>query len=139
MSTSQPRNTPASTDRQHTAAIASAGPSPSERSGSGYGSVSFCLAAASFVTAPFLLLVPVAGFIPAILAAAGAVVAWSGLRRTDRRPGLVVAGLIVSVVLFGLTLSIAMLWNLVVVDPAIRDYTELHEVIDHITHLVFGS
>lgn len=49
------------------------------------------------------------------------------------------AGLIVSVVLFGLTLSIAMLWTRLVVAPAVSDYSELREVIEHIKRLIFGS
>lgn len=101
--------------------------------------VSLCLTAASFVTAPFLLLIPVAGFIPAVLAAAGAVSAWLGLKQSDRRPGLAVAGLLISVMLFGLMLSIAMLWTRLVVAPAVSDHSELQEVIDHIKRLIFGS
>lgn len=107
-------------------------PRPPGRPESGHGIISLCLAAASFATAPFLLLVPVAGFIPAILAAAGVVLVWIGLRRGDRRPGLAVAGLIVWAVLFGLTLSIAMLWTRLVVVPAVSDYPELQKAIGHI-------
>lgn len=73
------------------------------------------------MTAPFLLLIPVAGFVPAGLAAAGAVLARIGLRRSDRRPGLAVAGLIVSVMLFGLT-----------VVPSVSYYPELQKAISHI-------
>lgn len=91
------------------------------------------------MTAPFLLLIPVAGFIPAVLAAAGAVSAWLGLKQSDRRPGLAVAGLLISVMLFGLMLSIAMLWTRLVVAPAVSDHSELQEVIDHIKRLIFGS
>lgn len=102
-----------------------------QESGSGYGIVSLCLAAAAFVSTPFLLLIPVAGFIPAVLAAASVVFAWIGLRRSDRGPGLAVAGLIISVVLFGLTLSIAVLWTRLVVVPAVSDYPELQKAIGH--------
>lgn len=111
-------------------------PRPPGWSASGHGIVSLCLAAASFVSAPFLMLIPVAGFIPAILAAAGTMFAWIGLRESDRTPGLAVAGLIISVMLFGLTLSIAMLWTLQVVVPAVRDYSELQEVIDHVGRML---
>ena len=35
--------------------------------------------------------------------------------------------------------GIATVWNVVVAGPAIRDYAQLHEVIDHIQSLVVGS
>lgn len=88
---------------------------------SGYGVVSLCFAAAAFVTAPFLFLLPVASFIPAVLAAAGSVFAWIGLRESDCRPGLAVAGLVVSVMLFGLTVVLS-----------VSDYPELQKAIGHI-------
>lgn len=141
---SKPRQMPVTSTWQETGAYP--GPSGSSekrrssgRSGSGYGIVSLCLAAAAFFTAPFLLLIPVAGFVPAVLAAVGIVVAWLGLRRSERTPGLAIAGSIVSVVLFGLTLSIAILWTLLVVAPAVSDYQQLHDVIDRIRAILFGS
>lgn len=63
------------------------------RSASGHGIVYLSLAAVSFVTALFLLLIPVADSVPALLAAAGFVSAGIGLRESDRRPGLAAAGL----------------------------------------------
>lgn len=118
--------------RQGSGAYQTQAPRSTDRSGNDYGIVSLCLAAASFVTAPFLLLIPVAGFIPAILAAAGLVFAWTGLRRSGRRRGLAVAGLIISAVLFSLTLAIAMLWTRLIVVPAVSDYPELQKATDHI-------
>lgn len=112
---------------------------PRDRSWDGYGVASLGLATAAFVTVPFLLLLSlVVGFVPAVMVAGGVVFAWIGLRRKNRRPGLAVAGLIVSAVLFGLTLSIAMLWTQLVVDPAFRDWPELQELIDHVRQLLFG-
>jgi hypothetical protein len=91
------------------------------------------------VFSPFLLLIPLLGFLPALMAAAGVAVAWAGLRRGGHGTGLALTGLVVSVVVFGLTASVATLWNFLIVDPAVRDYAELHEVIDYIRSLVFGS
>lgn len=82
----KPQSTPVADTRQEVDAHPTPAPRPSGRSASGHGIVFLCLAAAAFVTAPFLLLLPVAGFIPAGLAAAGVVFAWIGLRRSDRRP-----------------------------------------------------
>lgn len=113
-------------------------PPPRSRSAQGHGILALCLAAAAFFVAPFMLLIPLFGFLPAILAAAGVAVAWTGLRRSDHGVGLAVTGLVISVVLFGLTASIATLWNFLVVDPAIRDYQELHEVVDYVRDKVFG-
>lgn len=75
---------------------------------------------------------------PAIITAAGAVIAIAGLRGSTRGTGTAVAGLIVSVVVFALLAGIATMWNLVIADPAIRDYDELHEVIEYIKQLIFG-
>lgn len=130
---SPPHDTPVAATQQEDDTLPTRAPRPpSGGPGSGHGIVSLCLAAASFVSAPFLLLIPVAGFIPAVLAAAGFVFAWIGCRGSNRRPGLAVAGLVVSVVLFGLTLNIAMLWTRLVAAPAIRDYPELRAVLGHI-------
>ena len=112
---------------------------PEDRSWNGYGVASLGLATGAFVSAPFLLLLSlVVGFVPAVLAAAGVAFAWIGLRRSDRRPGLAVAGLVVSAVLFGLTLSVATLWTQLITDPAFRDWPELQQLIDHIRQLLFG-
>jgi len=109
------------------------------RSARFHGLLALCLAAAAFVFSPFLLLIPLLGFLPALMAAAGVAVAWAGLRRGDDGTGLALTGLVASVVVFGLTASVATLWNFLIVDPAVRDYKELHEVIDYIRSLVFGS
>ena len=100
-------------------------PRPPGRPGSGYSVISLCLAAATLVTTPLLLLPPVAAFIPVVLAAAGIVFAWIGLRRSGRRTGFAVTGFIISIMLLGLTLSIAVLWTRLVVFPAIHNYPEL--------------
>lgn len=69
---------------------------------------------------------------PALIAGAGIVAAWASLRGSTHGTGLAVTGLIVSVVLFALLSGLATVWTVVVADPAVRDYEELHEVIDHI-------
>lgn len=102
------------------------------------GILALVLCAVAFLSAP-LLLIPYLGFLPAVVAGAGIVVAWSGLRRSTHGTGLAVTGLIISVVLFALLAGIATVWNVVVADPAIRDYEQLHEVIDHVKTLIFGS
>ena len=43
-----------------------------------------------------------------------------------------------SIVVFALLAGIATMWNLVVADPAIRDYDELHEVIEYIQQLIIS-
>lgn len=117
------------------------GPSPAwpDRSAAGSGILALVLCLAAFVVSPPLLLIPYIGFVPALLAAAGIAIAGTGLRRSDHGTRTAVTGLIVSVVVFALLAGIATLWNLVVADPAVRDYDELHEVIDYIKTLVFGS
>ncbi|UAL30428.1 hypothetical protein K8W59_02565 [Nocardioides rotundus] len=92
----------------------------------------------ALLAAPIFLLIPYVGFLPALVAGAGIVVAWTGLRGSTHGAGVAVTGLIVSVVLFALLAGVATMWNVVVADPAIRDYDELHEVIDYIKTLVFG-
>lgn len=59
---SQSQGTPVTDTRQEEvdAHPTTPAPRPPGRSGSGYGVISLCLAAAAFVTAPFLLLIPVA-------------------------------------------------------------------------------
>lgn len=109
------------------------------KSATGSGIFALVLATVAFLSAPIFLLIPYVGFLPALVAGAGIVVALAGLRRSTHGTGLAVTGLVISVVLFALLAGIATLWNVVVVDPAIRDYEELHEVFNHIKNLVFGS
>lgn len=109
------------------------------KSATGRGIVALVLAAVALLAAPIFLLIPYVGFLPALVAGAGIVVAWTGLRGSTHGTGVAVTGLIVSVVLFALLAGIATMWNVVVAGPAIRDYDELHEVIDYIKTLIFGS
>lgn len=113
-------------------------PATAGKSATSSGILSLILAGVAFLSAPIFLLIPYAGFLPAIIAAAGVVIAIVGLRGSTRGTGTAVAGLIVSVVVFALLAGVATMWNLVVADPAIRDYDELHEVIEYIKSLVFG-
>lgn len=108
------------------------------RSTTSSGVIALILAGVAILSAPIFLLIPYIGFLPALIAAFGAVVAGLGLRGSTRGTGTAMAGLIVSVVVFSLLAGIATMWNLVIADPAIRDYDELHEVIEYIKSLVFG-
>lgn len=109
------------------------------KSATGKGIVALVLCTAAFLSAPLLILIPYVGFLPGLLAAAAVIVAWAGLRGSSRGNGTAVTALIIGVVLFAILAGIATVWNVVVADPAIRDYEQLHEAIDHIMDLVFGS
>lgn len=114
------------------------GPPGTGKSATSSGVFALALTGVALLSAPVFLLIPYIGFLPALIAGAGAVVAGLGLRGSSRGTGTAVAGLIVSVVVFALLAGIATMWNLVVAGPAIGDYNELHEVIDYIKQLIFG-
>lgn len=116
----------------------SAAPAP-QGSATGGGVLALVLSGVALLTAPVLLLLPFIGFAPALAAAAGIVLAVTGLRRATHGRGVAVTGLVVSALLFVLLLGAATVWNLGVVDPAIRDYTELHEAIDRVRSTVLGA
>ncbi|MDN5654147.1 MULTISPECIES: hypothetical protein [Brachybacterium] len=113
-------------------------PASAGKSATSSGIFSLVLAGVAFLSAPIFLLIPYIGFLPAIIAAAGAVIAIVGLRGSTRGTGTAVAGLAVSVVVFALLAGISTMWNLVITDPAIRDYDKLHEVIEYIKQLIVG-
>ncbi|WOF21928.1 hypothetical protein N8K70_11100 [Microbacterium betulae] len=113
-------------------------PPATGRSATPSGVVALVLAGAALFFSPVFLLIPYVGFFPALIAGGGAVIAGLGLRGSTRGTATAVTGLIVSVIIFALLAGIATMWNFVVADPAIRDYDELHEVIDHIKQLIFG-
>lgn len=115
-----------------------AAPPVAGASATGKATVALALSAAAVLTAPWLVLIPYVGFLPALIAGAGVVVAWAGLRGSTRGTGLGVTALIISVVLCALLAGIACVWNVVVAGPAISDYEQLHQVIDHSKSLVFG-
>ncbi|WP_061711847.1 hypothetical protein [Kocuria palustris] len=115
-----------------------AGPPGTGKSATSSGVFALALAGVAILSAPVFLLIPYIGFLPALIAGAGALVAGLGLRGSSRGTGTAVTGLIVSVIVFALLAGIATMWNLVVADPAIRDYDELQEVIEYIKQLVFG-
>ncbi|MCQ9384307.1 hypothetical protein NQ038_09730 [Brevibacterium sp. 50QC2O2] len=110
-----------------------------QKSATGSGIISLVLAASGMLTAPLLLLIPYVGFVPALIAGAGIIVAWTGLRGATSGTGLAVTGIIASVIVFATLAGIATVWNLVIAGPAVNDYDELHDVIDYITSLIFGS
>lgn len=135
MSTPTPYSGPPVDVYQNDASAASIG----GKSATGSGVLALVLATVALLSAPIVLLIPYVGFLPALVAGAGIVVAWIGLRGCTHGTGVAVTGLIVCVVLFALLAGIATMWNVVVADPAIRDYEELHEVVDHIKSLIVGS
>lgn len=108
------------------------------RTASRSGLLALVLCLTAFATAPLLLFIPYIGFVPALFAGSGIVIASLGLRGSDHGTGTAVTGLIASVVVFALLAGITTLWNIVVADPAIREYDELNEVIDYVKTLIFG-
>lgn len=108
------------------------------RSVTSRGIIALVLAGVALLSAPVFLLIPYIGFLPALIAGAGALIAGIGLRGSTRGTGAAVAGLIVAVVVFALLAGVATMWNVVVADPAIREYDELHKVIEYVKQLVFG-
>ncbi len=100
------------------------------------GIIAVVCAGFALVAAPLLLLIPYVGFLPAFIAGVGAIVAFHVLRRSPYRTGIATAGLIVAVVVFALLAGIATLWNVLIANPAVRDYQELHDVIEYIKGLI---
>lgn len=116
-----------------------AAPGAPRKSAAGSGVLSLVLAAGGMLSAPLLLLIPYVGFLPALIAGAGIIVAWSGLRGATHGTGIATTGIIASVIVFAILAGIATVWNFVVAGPAVSDYDELHEVIDYVKSLIFGS
>lgn len=110
-----------------------------QKSAAGSGVLSLVLAAGGMLSAPLLLLIPYVGFLPALIAGVGIIVAWSGLRGATHGTGIATTGIIASVIVFAILAGIATVWNFVVAGPAVSDYDELHEVIDYVKSLIFGS
>lgn len=110
-----------------------------QKSAAGSGVLSLVLAAGGMLSAPLLLLIPYVGFLPALIAGAGIIVAWSGLRGATHGTGIATTGIIACVIVFAILAGIATVWNFVVAGPAVSDYDELHEVIDYVKSLIFGS
>ena len=107
-----------------------------QRSATTGGIIALVCAGFALVTAPLLLFIPYIGFLPAIIAGVGAVMAFRALRRSQHRTGIATAGLIVAVAVFALLAGVATLWNVIIADPAVRDYQELHDVIEQIEGLI---
>ena len=100
------------------------------------GVIALLCASLALISAP-LLLIPYAGFLPASIAGTGAFIAFRCLHRSSHRTGITTAGLITTVVVFALLAGIATVWTVLIADPAVRDYQELHDVIEYIRDLVF--
>ncbi|MEL4358470.1 MULTISPECIES: hypothetical protein [unclassified Luteococcus] len=117
--------------------IPTGAPQTDQRSATISGIIALVCTAVALAAAPFLLLIPYIGFAPAIIAGAGAVIAFRALCRSPHRTGIATAGLITAVVVFALLAGVATLWNVLIADPAVRDYQELHDVIEYIKGLIF--
>jgi len=103
------------------------------------GGVALLLCGLALLSAPLLILVPYIGYLPALVAATAVVIACLALRRGGQRNGTAVSALIVGVALLALLGGVATAWNLMIVNPAISDYDELHSVFDRIPDLLFGK
>lgn len=109
-----------------------------DRSAVPHAMVGLVLAVVALVSSP-ILLVPALGFVPAVAAAIGAIVAWLGVRRSNRNTWVAVTALVICVILFGLTASVATAWTFFVVNPAVGDYEQLHEVLEYVKEITFGG
>ncbi|MEL4506083.1 hypothetical protein AAEX63_14760 [Luteococcus sp. H138] len=109
-----------------------------QRSATTGGIIALVCAGFALASAPLLLLIPFVGFAPALVAGAGAFIAARSLRRSSERSVVAVSGLVIATLIFALLAGVATFWNLVVAGPAVGDYQELHDVIEHIRHLIFG-
>lgn len=103
-----------------------------------HGEISIVLCLLALMLTPLLVLLPIAGFIPAVLGLVGAVVAWTGLKRAPHRRGPMVTGLIASTVVFALAASIATLWHATVIVPAITDYNDLGTAVTNAWDALFS-
>ncbi|MDN5724477.1 MAG: hypothetical protein L0G99_00915 [Propionibacteriales bacterium] len=108
------------------------------RSANAHGGVSLGLSAVGLVSAPFLLWIPVVGFLPGLLAGRGGVVAWRGLAGDQRRSPILVAGLIAALGLFALLGALASVWYVMVAGPAMADYPELREALIEARRRILG-
>lgn len=109
------------------------------KSATGSGVTALVLAAVAILVAPIFLFIPYFGFLPTLIAGIAVVVAWGGLSGSTQGTGIAMTALIISVALFALLAGISTLWNVVVAHPAISDYDQLHDVINHIKNLVVDS
>lgn len=112
--------------------------SPAWKSASGQGVVSLALCVLAGISAFPLLVLPVLGFLPAVFAGAGIIVADAGLRGATHGNGLAVTALILSVVLFAILAGLATLWHVVVAGPTVTDPWFL-EGLEKVWDRLFGS
>lgn len=124
----------------HAPATAPVPPAPAtpENDAKSAGIAALALALGAVALSPVLMLIPYAGFIPVIMAAAGAGIAGRALRRRTQHTSWAVTGLVVAVITTALLSGIATFWNLMVADPAVRDYPELHEALEYAKRVIFG-
>lgn len=134
MSMQNPHNVPPTQVSQPNAD----GQSGSPRSAAGKDAISLVLCGAAALSAPTLLL-PIVGFLPAILAGAGIIVAWAGLRGASHGVGIAVTGLIVSVLLFAVLAGVASFWNFTVVLPSLNHDDWFRGSVEMVWDRLFGS
>lgn len=94
-----------------------------------HGVTALACAVVAVLISPALLLIPVAGALPALVAGAGAVAGWIGLRCDDTDRILAAIGFVSALVVLVLTAGAALLWTVFVVDPAISQFPELQEAL----------
>lgn len=111
---------------------------PVQPSTTSSGVLAMVMSVGALTISPLLLLIPFVGFAPALIAGAGAFIAARSLRHSSERSAVAVSGLVIATLIFALLAGVATFWNLVVAGPAVGDYQELHDVIEHIKHLIFG-
>ncbi|GMA41735.1 hypothetical protein [Mobilicoccus caccae] len=93
----------------------------------------------ALVIAPVLILVPVVGFVPPAVAAVGLWLGCRALRRSHGDRSLSVVGVAASATVLALTGFVALMWALSVVNPAVGQYTELHQALRDAMGRLLGS
>lgn len=114
-------------------------PAPVRDGSRGLALGSIALAAVALVIAPVLILVPVVGFVPPAVAAVGLWLGCRALRRSHGDRSLSVVGVAASATVLALTGFVALMWALSVVNPAVGQYTELHQALRDAMGRLLGS
>ncbi|WP_145942860.1 hypothetical protein [Corynebacterium glyciniphilum] len=114
------------------------GRATSEKSATRQGIASLILCAAAVVSAPVSLPLPILGFLPAVFAGIGIILASVGLRRATHDTGLAVTGLVLSVLLFAALGGVATFWHVIVAGPTVSD-PWFQDALDQVWDRLFGS
>lgn len=83
------------------------------------------------------MLIPHAGFLSTFIAGDGAFIGLRSLRGSPHGAGVATGGRVTAMLVFAPLAGIATVWNVFIADPAVRDYEELQDVIEHIKDLSF--